>query len=158
VPSMTPLRRPFRAVAVPLVALVIAYVGVRIVDLVAIRPVPSESRPHPTVSKEISGAQAAKPDHVYPVAVPQEDPVSVLSATEHTISQGQVVEFAVTTRRAGFVIVHGLSDSLPLDVAGTTHVSLRAMYSGRFALHFHGDDGSHFELTSLNVMPPQADK
>ena len=154
--SMTPLRRMLRPMAMTLVALGIAYVGVRIVDVVAIRPVPSESGSHPPVPKEIYGARAAKPDHIYPVAVPQEDPVSVLTATEHTISQGQVVEFAVTTRRAGFVIVHGLSDSLPLDVGGTTHVSLRAIYSGRFALHFHGDDGSHFELTSLNVMPPQA--
>jgi hypothetical protein len=150
---MTPLHPTFRLLAVTIFALAVAYAGVRIVATIATHPVPSERGSRLTASRAISGAQAAKPDHIYPVAVPRENPVSVLSATEHTISQGEVVEFAVTTRRPGFVIVHGLSDPLPLNVAGTTLVSFRAIYSGRFALHFHGDDGAHFELTSLNVMP-----
>jgi hypothetical protein len=136
---MTLRQRTFRLVATTVLALGVASAGVRIVDLVATRPVPSRSGSHFTVSKEIAGAQAAKTDHAYPVAVPQENLVSILSAT----------------KAPRFVIAHGLSDSMPLNVARTTLVSLRPTYSGRFAPHFHGDDGSHLELTYLNVMPAQ---
>jgi hypothetical protein len=153
---MIPLHRMARLAAVILFALGSAYVGVRIAGIGGTPPARPYGEQHLTVSKEASAAAVAKPDHVYRVAVPQVTPLNFLRATEHTISQGEVVQFAVTTDRSGFVIVHGLSDLLPLDVKGTTLVSFKAVYSGRFALHFHGSDGSHFELTSLNVMPAQA--
>lgn len=153
---MTSLHRTVRLAAVILFALGAAYVGLRIAGTGATRTARSESGSHLTASKEGAAATAAKPDHIYPIAVPQVTPANFLSATEHTIRQGEVVEFAVTTSRPGFVIVHGLTDMLPLDAAGTTLVSFRAIYSGRFALHFHGEDGSHFELTALNVMPAQS--
>jgi hypothetical protein len=156
--SMIPLHRTARLAAVLLFALGSAYVGVRIAGIGGTPPARLHGKQQLTASKEASTAAVAKPDHVYRVAVPPANPLNFLSATEHTIGQGEVVQFAVTTDRPGFVIVHGLSDMLPLDVKGTTLVSFKAVYSGRFALHFHGSDGAHFELTALNVMPAQASR
>jgi hypothetical protein len=153
---MIPFHRMARLAAVILFALGSAYMCVRFAGIGGTPSARLRGEQNLTVAKEASTAAVAKPDHVYPVAVPQVTPLNFLSATEHTISQGEVVQFAVTTDRPGFVIVHGLSDMLPLDVKGTTLVSFKAVYSGRFALHFHGSDGSHFELTALNVMPAQA--
>jgi hypothetical protein len=154
--SMKPLHHRAGFAAVTAIALGSAYLAVRIAGGMGAPAPPPRGEQRPTPLKASSAATVAAPDHVYNVAVPQVTPLSFLSATEHTIHQGEVVQFVVTTDRPGAVIVHGLSDMLPLDVKGTTLVAFKAAYSGRFALHFHGDDGSHFELAALNVMPAQA--
>ena len=70
-----------------------------------------------------------------------------------SIVQGDVVRFTVSSPRPGMVAVHGLMDVVPVQVDGVVTVAFRALYSGRFPLHFHGADGSHFEIVALDVMP-----
>ena len=155
---MTTFRRTLLLTAVAMSTLGAAYLSVKMAGTRPVSRVLSESKSHLTSSTGSGTVSTAKPDHTYHVAVPEVTPIDFLSATEYTINQGDVVEFAVTTDRPGSVIVHGISDMLPLKVAGPTLGSFRAIYSGRFALHFHGPDGSHFELTALNVMPAPVSK
>jgi hypothetical protein len=89
----------------------------------------------------------------YEIAVPELTPENILSGREQTIKQGDVVEFVMTSRRPGAVVVHGLTDEHRVAANQQTSLQFRAIYSGRFPLHFHGDDGSHFELMALDVMP-----
>lgn len=70
------------------------------------------------------------------------------------LTQGQVVKVRVHTPRPGGVAVHGLMETAPLAVGSETTVAFRAIYSGRFPLHFHGADGSHFEIAVFQVLPP----
>lgn len=94
-----------------------------------------------------------KRDYRFEVSVPEATPESFVSQREETVKQGEVIEFVVTSPRSGQVVVHGLLDPKTVDVNGRVTVSFRAIYTGRFALHFHGSDGSHFELMALNVLP-----
>ena len=92
-------------------------------------------------------------DHALRVDVPLETPAGV--ASPHgavAISRGDIVAVAVKSPRAGAVGVHGLSDIHPMEANDTIQLSFRAIYQGRFALHFHGTDGSHFELLALEVL------
>jgi hypothetical protein len=94
-------------------------------------------------------------DYQIQVAVPELAPTSFSSARVETVKQGDVIEFVVTSPRPGVVVLHGLVEPQPIASGGQVTVAFRAIYSGRFALHFHGDDGSHFELVALNVMPAE---
>ena len=93
------------------------------------------------------------PDHHYAARVPADNPASVSSPTTYPIGQGDVVVFDVASPRPGLVAVHGLHDLQAVQIGGTVHVAFRAIYSGRFPLHFHGTDGSHFEIAALEVLP-----
>jgi len=42
-------------------------------------------------------------------------------------------------------------DVSPLTVDVPTSVTFRALYSGRFPMHFHGKDGSHFEVVVFEI-------
>jgi hypothetical protein len=152
---MKPLHPTARFIAVTAFALASIYLVVKFSGGGGVPAARPRDEQRLTALNATSAATVGAPDHVYEVTVPQSTPMSFLSATENTIHQGEVVQFVVTTDRPGAVIVHGLSDMQTLDVKGTTLVSFKAVYSGRFALHFHGTDGSHFELTALNVMPAQ---
>lgn len=96
---------------------------------------------------------AEKRDRRFEIVVPKSSPTSFVSPREETVRQGDVIEFAVTSPRPGAVVVHGFFDPQPIPTSGRVTVAFRAIYSGRFALHFHGNDGSHFELMALNVLP-----
>lgn len=91
----------------------------------------------------------------YEVDVPAttpDDPVLPDNAV-HQIHQNDSVEFDVRSPRDGALAVHGLS-SLTLIVSGTSRrVRFKAIYSGRFPLHFHGPDGAHFEIAVLEILP-----
>lgn len=98
-----------------------------------------------------------KPDHVYQVVVTRPSPTDMLDSREETVEQGQVVAVVVTSPFAGTLIVHGLTD--PQHIGKNGHVTLRfrAIYSGRFDLHFHGSDGSHIPLMAFDVLPGGAE-
>ena len=93
-------------------------------------------------------------DRQYSVDVPLETPpIGMPSATVHSIAKGDVVQFEVASPRPGQVAVHGLRDAEAVQVGGVMKVAFRAIYTGRFPLHFHGADGSHFEIVALEVLP-----
>lgn len=70
--------------------------------------------------------------------------------------KNEVIEFVVSSARPGSVAVHGLLENRPVVVGGELRVAIRTVYTGRFPLHFHGDDGSHFEIAAIEVRPAGA--
>jgi hypothetical protein len=96
-------------------------------------------------------------DRSYDVRVPAVDPQEGIPASAtRPIAKGDVVEFRVASDRPGTLAVHGLTDLKPVVVGGVATVAFRAIYTGRFPLHFHGTDGSHIEIAALDVMPAPA--
>ena len=88
------------------------------------------------------------------VAVPLKDPaIGEMSATSAIATQGDVVRVSVASPREGGVAVHGLYDVRPIAADGRVTIEFRAIYSGRFPIHFHGADGSHIEIASFEVRP-----
>jgi hypothetical protein len=78
-------------------------------------------------------------------------PSEILSPDSTNIVRGDVVEFDVSTPVPGAIAVHGMSDLLILKAGDHAKLRLKAIYSGRFPLHFHGADGSHYEVWALNI-------
>jgi len=93
------------------------------------------------------------PDHQYEASVPADNPVALVSTRSYTVRKGDVIAFAVASSRPGRIAVHGLHDLQDVQIGGTVQIAFRTLYSGRFPLHFHGADGSHFELAALEVQP-----
>lgn len=91
--------------------------------------------------------------HVIAASVPADTPTSPLLDGQPTrpIRMGEAVEFIVSSPREGALAVHGLSDLVLVDTGDAVRVRFRAIYSGRFPLHFHGADGSHFEIAVLEI-------
>ena len=117
---------------------------------------PSSSRRAPSEADSLQTAEVAatdRRDRHFDVAVPQSNPLNAAALHEETVRQGEVIEFSVTSTRPGAVVVHGLLEPHSVVLNGQVVVAFRAIYTGRFPLHFHGDDGSHVELIALNVMP-----
>lgn len=105
-----------------------------------------------TASSAPKVAVAVGADHVFVVQVPNETPTfGTLAAQSFAVKKDDVIEFDVSTARSGAVAVHGLFDPLTVIPGAVTRVKLKAIYSGRFPLHFHGDDGSHFEIAALEI-------
>ena len=69
------------------------------------------------------------------------------------IARGEVVEFRITAPIEGAASVHGLSDLVLMKAGERATLRFRAIYSGRFPLHFHGADGSHIGVWALDVAP-----
>lgn len=73
---------------------------------------------------------------------------------EYTLTQGQVVQVTVDSPRLnGNLAIHGLTGMSPIRGGGRTQFEFRSLYSGRFPVHFHGEDGSHFEIIALDIQP-----
>ena len=107
-----------------------------------------------TNTPEARVTPADKVDRHYSVDVPLETPLTGMpSAAVHSIAKGEVVQFEVVSPRPGQVAVHGLLDAETVQVGSVVRVAFRAVYTGRFPLHFHGADGSHFEIAALEVLP-----
>lgn len=108
--------------------------------------------PAPAAAVVAAGLAA---DHVLDVTVPQDTPqVPVLEGIAIPpvrVRQGEVVEFRVSSPREGAVAVHGVSELVRLEPHQQALVRFRALYSGRFPLHFHGRDLSHFEVAVLEI-------
>lgn len=124
---------------------------------------PSDVTPTHAIGSEFCATSAPearvrpgdKIDRRYGAAVPLDTPPPGMPSLEtaHAITQGDVVQFEVASPRSGQVAVHGLYDAQTLQVGGVVRVAFRAVYSGRFPLHFHGADGSHFEIAAVEVLP-----
>jgi hypothetical protein len=70
----------------------------------------------------------------------------------HRVRAGSIVEFRVHSAEAVAVGVHGLSEIVPIESHGEARIRFRAIYTGRFPLHVHGMDGSHYEIAAIEVM------
>ena len=114
----------------------------------------TESQFCATNAPEARVTPADKVDRHYSVDVPLETPpMGMPSAAVHSIAKGEVVQFEVVSPRPGQVAVHGLLDAETVQIGSVVRVAFRAVYTGRFPLHFHGADGSHFEIAALEVLP-----
>jgi hypothetical protein len=94
-------------------------------------------------------------DHRIDVRVPLSAMAPELDGDSHAtqILRGEVVELRITAPIEGAASVHGLSDLVRMPAGGQARLRFRAIYSGRFYLHFHGADGSHFGVWALNISP-----
>jgi len=161
-PPMQPLRRGaiWRAIAGAALATTAMAVGIAWMS----PAVP----PHAPVTKEawlaaqfcLPAPEAARatPQDVASLAmdvdVPRTDPpIGEMSPATATAHQGEVVRVSVRSPRDGAVTVHGLSELHPLAAGEHLTFEFRAIYSGRFPVHFHGMDGSHIEIAAFEVMP-----
>jgi hypothetical protein len=95
-------------------------------------------------------------DHRIDVVVPRNIVAPDLDGDAHAtqIARGEVVEFRITAPIEGAASVHGLSDLVLMKPGEPATLRFRAIYSGRFPLHFHGADGSHIGVWALNISPP----
>ena len=87
------------------------------------------------------------------ISVPRDTPKvpSLDASAALTVHPGDVVEFRVTSPRTGALAVHGLSELVRIAPETVGVVRFRAIYAGRFPLHFHGLDQSHFEVAVVEV-------
>ncbi len=83
--------------------------------------------------------------------VPDAPPAANLDSPSIAAREGDIVKLTVSSRTPGAVGVHGLSTIQPIYPGKPVVVEFRAIYTGRFPVHFHGIDGAHFELLSINV-------
>ena len=99
--------------------------------------------------------EADAPAHRIDVLVPRDIAAADSDGDAHEtpIARGDVVEFRVTAPIEGAASVHGLSDLVLMKAGERATLRFRAIYSGRFPLHFHGVDGSHIGVWALNVLP-----
>lgn len=99
---------------------------------------------------------AVAADHRIAVSVPLSVMAPDLDGNSHAtrIARGDVVEFRITAPIAGAAQVHGLSDLLVMQAREPAILRFRAIHGGRFPLHFHGADGSHYGVWALNIEAP----
>jgi hypothetical protein len=106
-----------------------------------------------TTPPEAQADVTQPPDRQVATSVPMASPRYGDAVSSLEVRQGDVVRVQVRSPRAGGVAVHGLLDTTPVVTGSEITVAFRAIYSGRFPLHFHGADGSHFEVMVFQVMP-----
>lgn len=108
-------------------------------------PAPSE-----TLVAEGDGA-----DRHFDLRVPTKPPTAEASFTTpaHPINQHDVITLSITSPTYGAVGIHGITAIKEVSQGQQIDLAFRAVYSGRFAVHFHGVDGSHYELVALEVAP-----
>jgi hypothetical protein len=98
-----------------------------------------------------------EPRHAFKVDVPQVDPLPGQGhVPAFAVRQGDIIQVEIAAPRAGSVAMHGVMDPHRVKVGGTVFLKLQARYSGRFPLHFHGDEGAHIEVAVFEVMPTVA--
>jgi hypothetical protein len=105
-----------------------------------------------TSDQPFSTELLGEPRHRFEVGVPLRTPLPGQGeAPSFTVSRGDILQVRVDAARGGHVAVHGILEEHRVKVNDAIHVKLQARYSGRFPLHFHGDDGSHFEVAVFEV-------
>jgi hypothetical protein len=87
----------------------------------------------------------------FEVSVPSTD--TSVTAVPHQVTQGDTVNFVVTSSRPGMVAIHGLSEEVSVRPSHVARLSVVASRVGRFPLHFHSTEGAHFAISGLDVYP-----
>ena len=110
--------------------------------------------PAPSETLVDDGATA---DRHFALEVPAAPPTAEAAflATGHALRQNDVVTLTITSPVYGAVGIHGVTAIETVAAGQPVDLAFRAVHSGRFAVHFHGADGSHYELVALQVMPRQ---
>ncbi len=107
-----------------------------------------------TAPAEAHAGPADRANVSFATRVPRETPsAGLMAATSVKAAKGDVVRVSVSSPRDGGIAVHGLMDVRPISAGQRVSIEFRAIYSGRFPVHFHGADGSHFEIAAIEVMP-----
>lgn len=108
--------------------------------------------PAPSETLVDDGAVA---DRHFDLRVPEQPPTAEASfiTASHPLRQNDVVTLSVTSPVYGAVGIHGVTAIETVSEGQRVDLAFRAVYSGRFAVHFHGADGSHYELVALQVTP-----
>lgn len=140
----------------------LALLGALVAGLLVVRPSQREvSDPSKNADSICStdspySAEAAlgEPRHRFSAAVPADNPLPGQGETRiYPVAKNDVIQVEVSAPRPGAVAVHGILEAHRVRVGGVVSVKLRAKYTGRFPLHFHGEDGSHFEVAAFEVLP-----
>ncbi|MBB1631951.1 hypothetical protein [Cupriavidus sp. UME77] len=59
-----------------------------------------------------------------------------------------------TSAQGGVLMIHGYTPTgIPVAQAQPATLVFAAVHAGRYALHLHGDDGSHREVAALEILP-----
>ena len=100
-------------------------------------------------------AKGVGADRHFDLRVPTKPPTAEASFTTmaHPVRQHDVISLTVTSPIYGAVGIHGITAIEEVTQGQRVDLAFRAVYSGRFAVHFHGVDGSHYELAALEVAP-----
>lgn len=108
-----------------------------------------------TVPPEAIVEPTTRADEIIDAIVPMSNPDSAVldeqKQRSRKVGKNQVIEFRVSSGRKGALAVHGLSELVRIDPSRAEVVRFKAIYSGRFPLHFHGEDMSHFEISVLEI-------
>ena len=95
-------------------------------------------------------------DHELSVRVPPEPPTPGIALQSIVVGEGSVVSISAFSQYAGAVGVHRLSEIAPIHSGKPVTITFRAAFTGRFPVHFHGTDGAHFEIATVEVGLGQA--
>ncbi|WP_454738771.1 hypothetical protein [Cupriavidus necator] len=85
------------------------------------------------------------------IVVPLPSQIASTQVLAINAMQGEIVRLTIPGGQPGAVGMHGLTEIVPIHAGETITIAFRTIYAGRFPLHFHGIDGSHLELVSLEV-------
>lgn len=69
------------------------------------------------------------------------------------ITENDDITIRVLSEQTGTVMLHGLTDSVVVARNGEALVHFKAIHTGRFPLHLHGESGSHVELAVMEILP-----
>ncbi len=69
------------------------------------------------------------------------------------VNENDEVAIQVTSDQAGTLMLHGYTDGIAIARDGAATVRFKAVHTGRFPLHLHGEGGSHVELAMVEIMP-----
>lgn len=72
-----------------------------------------------------------------------------------SLSQGDEVSIKVHSAQSGQLMIHGYTEEgIPVSKGSSVSFNFEAIHSGRYALHLHGDGGSHQEVAVFEIRPP----
>ncbi|NUX57617.1 hypothetical protein [Paraburkholderia youngii] len=86
-----------------------------------------------------------------PASTPAVPVLDVAAYSPIKVRRGDVVELRIESPREGAVGVHGLSEIARIMPGQSIRLRFKAIYEGRFPVHFHGRDLSHFEIAVIEI-------
>lgn len=115
------------------------------------RPSGDAATPAPPLNGAQSDrANSASATKVFDIAIDTAHPhaIRVFRVKEH-----DPVTLNVTSDRAGTLEVHGYRKEVKTELGGKSTLSFVAIKTGRFPIDLHAMNGTHIEVTVLEVLP-----
>lgn len=69
------------------------------------------------------------------------------------VIENDEVTIHVFSDQSGTLMLHGFTDAVAVARNGEVEVHFKAIHTGRFPLHLHGEGGSHVELAAIEILP-----